>query len=66
MFKPHGIVIPVVTPFDEKGRFMEDEYKKLLQYFDIHTAVISFMIASTCSIVFLLGTYFLFFLIWTK
>ena len=33
MFKPHGIVIPVVTPFDDNGNFKEDEYKKLLQYF---------------------------------
>ena len=31
MFKPHGIVIPVVTPFDENGQFMEEEYKKLLE-----------------------------------
>ncbi|MBQ7665710.1 MAG: dihydrodipicolinate synthase family protein [Synergistaceae bacterium] len=33
MFKPKGIVIPVVTPFDDNGKFKEDEYKKLLQYF---------------------------------
>ena len=33
MFKPKGIVIPVVTPFDENGKFMDEEYKKLLQYF---------------------------------
>lgn len=33
MFKPHGITIPIVTPFDDSGKFMEEEYKKLLQYF---------------------------------
>ncbi len=33
MFKPKGIVIPVVTPFDDNGKFLEDDYKKLLQYF---------------------------------
>ena len=33
MFKPSGIVIPVVTPVDENGNFAEESYKKLLQYF---------------------------------
>ncbi|MBQ6435016.1 MAG: dihydrodipicolinate synthase family protein [Synergistaceae bacterium] len=33
MFKPKGIVIPVVTPIDDDGNFLEDEYKRLLQYF---------------------------------
>ena len=33
MFKPKGIVIPVVTPIDDDGKFLEDEYKRLLQYF---------------------------------
>ena len=33
MFKPKGIVIPVVTPIDDDGNFLETEYKKLLQYF---------------------------------
>ena len=33
MFKPSGIVIPVVTPVDDNGKFNETEYTRLLNYF---------------------------------
>lgn len=33
MFKPKGIIIPVVTPIDDAGNFNEGEYVKLLNYF---------------------------------
>ena len=32
-FAPKGIIIPVVTPIDSEGRFLEAEYRKLLQHF---------------------------------
>lgn len=32
-FTPHGIVIPVVTPFNQKGELDEIAYRKLLRYF---------------------------------
>lgn len=32
-FSPKGIVIPVVTPVDEKGQLNEKEYRRVLNYF---------------------------------
>ncbi len=32
-FTPKGIVIPVITPVDEKGRLNEPVYRQLIQYF---------------------------------
>lgn len=32
-FKPHGIIIPVVTPVDAQGNFNRESYRRLLGYF---------------------------------
>jgi len=31
-FKPHGIVVPIVTPVDAEGRLMEKAYRNLVDY----------------------------------
>ena len=31
-FKPHGIVVPIVTPVDAEGRLMEKAYRDLVDY----------------------------------
>ncbi len=31
-FKPHGIIVPIVTPVDEKGKFNEPIMRKLVNY----------------------------------
>lgn len=32
MFLPKGIVIPVITPIDENGRFNEPVYRSLIDF----------------------------------
>jgi 4-hydroxy-tetrahydrodipicolinate synthase len=31
-FRPEGIIIPVITPVDERGRFNERVYRRLIDY----------------------------------
>ena len=31
-FKPHGIVVPIVTPVTQDGKFNEKAYRDLIEY----------------------------------
>lgn len=31
-FKPHGIVVPIVTPVTQDGKFNERAYRDLIEY----------------------------------